>query len=436
MSRIKLTSAIIIYLVFQLCSCSRSGSDLESWLKSVDGIEIEEIEPDSVFTEAYRIFIPQYLDHDNPDAGTFKQQIIVSYVDKEAPVVINLEGYGIRNRTMELTYILNSNQIEVEHRFFGKSRPDSIDWKYMNIKQAAADHHRIIELFKEYYKGKWVSTGISKGGQAVMYHKRFFPGDVDASVAYVAPLNFSDNDKRIYHFLEYVGDGDCTDMITAFQRKVLQERYDLIPMMKKEAEEENLKYSIGIQKAFEYIVLEYSFAFWQWANSDCSEIPDTTATCTELYEQLSKNSPIDFFSDSDIKRLEPFYYQAFTQIGFYAYETDKFKDLLEYSDGSNKVWHPQNFSEKFDSSAMQDINNWLQTEGDNIIYIYGEYDPWSASAIESEGETNSLIMMLDKGSHRTRIKNFDDGDKEFILTTLEDWLDMNIERGKNLEYEL
>jgi hypothetical protein len=426
----------IVSISILIGGCSSNQQNFTGWLNSNKELEIEEIEADSVFTEAYRIFIPQYLDHDNPDAGTFMQQLIVSHINKDAPVVIDLEGYEIRDRTMELTHILNSNQIEVEHRFFGKSRPDSINWKYMTIKQAAADHHRIIEFFKDYYEGKWVSTGISKGGQAVMYHKRFYPDDIDASVAYVAPLNFSDEDKRIYHFLEFVGDSDCRDRITAFQRKTLEERYDLIPMLRKEAEEEGLNYSIGIEKAFEYMVLEYSFAFWQWANSDCSEIPDTTATCNELYEHLSKNSPVDFFSDSDIERLEPFYYQAFTEIGFYAYQTDKFADLLEYSDGSNKVWHPKNFTEEFDSSAMQDINKWLQSNGDNMIYIYGEYDPWTASALESEGETNSLIMILDEGSHRTRIKHFDGEDKELILSTLEEWLDMNIQRGENLKYVL
>lgn len=429
-------SFFLICFLLLVNSCTENHPELSDWLKSIDGLEFEKIEPDSVFTEAYRIFIPQYLDHDNPDAGMFMQQIIVSHIDKNAPVVIDLEGYEVRNRTMELTHILNSNQIEVEHRFFDKSSPDSIDWKYMNIKQAAADHHRIINLIKEYYTGKWVSMGISKGGQTVMYHKRFYPDDVDASVAYVAPLNFSDEDVRIYQFLNSVGDEECRNRITAFQRKVLQERKDIIPQFMDEADGRELKYSIGIENAFEYTVLEYSFAFWQWASSDCSEIPDSTATCKELYEHLAKNSPIDLFSDSGIEKYAPFYYQAFTEIGFYAYETNKFYDLLEYSDGSNKVWHPENFEEKFDSKVMQDINNWIQNKGNNIIYIYGEYDPWGATGVQLNGETNSLKMVLDKGSHRTRIKHFGDEDKEIILSTLEKWLNIDIERGDNLNYNL
>lgn len=430
------TSPILICFLILVNSCNDQKPVSIDWLSKIDGLDIEKIEPDSVFAESYRIFIPQYLDHNNPGAGMFMQQIIVSHINKDAPVVIDLEGYESLNRTMELTHLLNSNQIEVEHRFFGKSRPDSIEWKNMNIKQAAADQHRIIELFKEYYTGKWVSTGISKGGQTVMYHKRFYPDDVDASVAYVASLNFSDEDVRIYHFFDKVGDGACRARIMNFQRKVLQEKHDLIPLLMDEANEKELEYSIGIEKAFEYTVLEYSFAFWQWANSDCFEIPDSTATCSELYNHLSKNSPVDLFSDSGIERYEPFYYQAFTEIGYYAYETEKFERLLEFCDGSNKVWYPENFEEEFDSNVMRDINNWIQNEGDNIIYIYGENDPWGATGVQLIGETNSLKMVLDNGSHRTRIKHFDEKDKEIILSTLEKWLDIDIERGNNLSYNL
>ena len=292
-------SSLLISLLILIISCKEKHSELIDWLNSIEGLEIEKIEPDSVFTDAYRIFVPQFRDHDNPAAGMFMQQIILSHIDKNAPVVIDIEGYEAVNRTMEVTQILNSNQIEVEHRYFGKSRPDSIGWKYLNIKQAAADHHRIIELFKEYYAGDWISSGISKGGQAVMYHKRFYPDDVMASIAYVAPLNFSDEDVRIYHFLDNVGEEDCRDRITAFQRIVLQEKHNLIPLLINEANEKDLEYSIGLEKGFEYIVLEYSFYFWQWANSSCSEIPDSTATFKELYEHLSKNSAVDPMVDLD-----------------------------------------------------------------------------------------------------------------------------------------
>ena len=77
---------------------------------------------------------------------------------------------------------------------------------------------------------------------------------------------------------------------------------------------------------------------------------------------------------------------------------------------------------------MQDINTWIQKHGNNMIFIYGENDTWTATAVELTGETNSIKMVKEGGSHRTRINSFSDDEKEIIFSTLEDWLDYKIER--------
>lgn len=62
------TSPILICFLILVNSCNDQKPVLIDWLSKIDGLDIEKIEPDSVFAEAYRIFIPQYLDHDNPGA--------------------------------------------------------------------------------------------------------------------------------------------------------------------------------------------------------------------------------------------------------------------------------------------------------------------------------------------------------------------------------
>jgi len=46
-----------------------------------------------------------------------------------------------------------------------------------------------------------------------MYHRYFFPNDVDATIPYVGPLNFSIEDTRVYDFFEQVGSEECRDKI-------------------------------------------------------------------------------------------------------------------------------------------------------------------------------------------------------------------------------
>ncbi|MFH1198414.1 MAG: S28 family serine protease [bacterium] len=412
-----------------IAQTSETNSEFFNWLKTKPGIEIKKVSsPDSMFSESYEVMIEQPLDHENPESPKFKQQVFVSLHDKNRPVIFVTEGYEAFNWTYELSKILDANQIIVEHRYFAESTPDSsiFDWKYLTIKQAAADHHAIVQLFKEYFNGKWVNTGISKGGQTTMYHRRFYPDDVDASVPYVGPLAFAPADDRVHTFIDNVSTRECRKKVHDFQALALKNRDELIKIFYADAEVKGYTYSIGFSEAFEYGVLEYSFAYWQWGDGDCDRIPDSTASLKDIYDQLSLFGTLDYFSDAGIKAFEPFFYQAFTQLGYYDYDITEFNGLIEYIDGSNKCFYPEDFIGSFDPSAMLDINNWIQNEGDKFIFIYGENDPWSACAVELTGNTNSIKMVLEGGNHTTRINSFPEDQRKIIIDKLEEWLDIDI----------
>ena len=419
-------------LLFLICipSLLFPQSDLKNKLRSLEEIiSVENIDPDSGYTDAFKIFIEQPLDHSNPNGKKFQQKFYLSHRDESLPVVIELDGYNIDyNRENELASLFKCNKIEVEHRYFGESAPNILDWKYLTIEQAAEDHHKIIETMKNIYKGKWITTGISKGGETTIFHKYYSPDDSDASVCYVAPMNLAPEDPRIYYFLDHVGTDECRNKIVHFQREVLKREDELVPLFKQKANKYGYTYSIGNDRfVFEYIVLEYSFSFWQWQRSTCEEIPDTTASNKDLFENLTKVSEIDYFSDQEIARVLPFYYQAYSQIGYYGYDISSFKDLLkEVKDPTSRIFLPKNLHPVFDCCILQEINTWTQKHGNNMIFIYGGNDTWGATAIELTGETNSIKMVKKDGSHRTRIRSFDERDQKFIINKLEDWLDYKI----------
>ena len=404
---------VLIFIL--LTSLLYSQENLKEKLESLPGIlAVEKIEPDSEYVEAFKIFIEQPVDHNNPDGKKFKQKFYLSHRDDSLPIVIELDGYNIdSNRTSELASILKCNRILVEHRYFGESVPDSMDWKYLTIEQAANDHHVIIEALKNIYTRKWITTGISKGGQTTYIHKFYFPEDADASVCYVAPLNLTQEDPRIYHFLDNVGTEECRNKIIRFQREVLKREDELVPLFKEESKKLGYTYSIGNDRfIFEYVVLEYSFSFWQWQRSNCEEIPDTTASNEVLFEHLQKGSSFDYFSDKDVKTILPFFYQAYAQMGYYGYDISNFKDLLtEVKEPTSKIFLPKDLNPEFDCCTIQKINTWLQKHGNNMIFIYGGNDTWSATAVELTGETNALKMVKSGGNHRTRINSFDETDR-------------------------
>jgi hypothetical protein len=421
-----------LLLIVLISSTLIAQSQLEQKLKSLEGIvKVIQIKGDSIYSEMYKVFIDQPVDHNNPTGAHFLQEFYIGHIDEDLLVIIELDGYSLPNpKYNELADILNCNKIQVEHRYFGESTPDNAQWEYLTVEQAANDHHHIISLLKNIYKGKWISSGISKGGQTTMFHRYFFNDDVDASVPYVAPLNIAEEDPRIYHFLDNVGTKECRDKMIQFQREVLRREDEILEMFLEDTEKSGYTFSIASDRLiFEFVVLEYTFAFWQWQNNNCDEIPDISASNEELFNHLKRNSPFKYFSEQGIAPILPFFYQAYSEIGYYGYDISPLKDLLrEVKDPSSKIFIPPNSNPQFNCGLMQDINSWIQKHGNNMIFIYGGNDTWSAPAVQLTGETNSIKMVKEGGSHRTRINSFSDVEKEKIYTTLEDWLDYKIER--------
>lgn len=428
----KYINIFILLLFVSSFSFSQSESELYSKLKTIKEISsIEVIKADTTFKEAYEIMFEQPFDHQNLGGPKFKQRIFLSHLDFTKPVVFINEGYAAnRNYKSELSRIIESNQIIVEHRYFGKSTLGVDDWQYLTTKQSSDDHYAIINALKKIYNGKWISTGISKGGQTSIFLKYYHPDAVDVSVPYVAPLNLSQEDPRIYEFFYNVGDEECRSKVTQFQRTALQRRDEILPMIKEYSSEKKYTYSIGLDFAYEYAVLEYAFSFWQWYNDGCNKIPAPDAPAKEYYENMK--SLMDYVSDQSQNYFAPFMYQAYTEVGYYGYEIGQFSDVLKFLKGdivSSCIFFPNGCELKFNNELMPKVNQFIQEKGNNMLYIYGELDAWSSTAVEIGSKTNAVKMVKKGGSHRTRINSFSDEEKENIFNTLENWLDIKINRN-------
>ncbi|MDT8401235.1 MAG: S28 family serine protease [Bacteroidales bacterium] len=419
---------IIFFTGILLSSCAESYMSLEERLGSLEAEKIDTISADtSVFKKAFEIHLLQPVDHNDPEGEKFSQRIYLSYAGADRPVVLVTGGYGAgRNYTTELADYLDCNQIIAEHRYFGESMPENAGWEYLNTYQAASDHHRIIELFSEMFSGEWITTGISKGGQTVMYHSYYYPDDADIRIPYVAPLNFGPEDPRIYTFLDTVGSEYCRDRVLAAQKHILENRDIYYPMMLEKAAENALTFTRvgGPGAAFEYAVLEYDFAYWQWGNTSCDEIL-IDADPEDVFNQFFGISDISYFSDQGIEGLEPFFYQALTEIGYYGYRFDLFEDQLEYVSDSGlpdfSFSAPQGVKLDYDYELMEKVDEYVR-DADNFIFIYGMQDTWSSTGVQLSGRSNSLKVMKEGGDHRTRIANLPEEQQELVLTTLKRWL--------------
>ncbi len=422
-------SAAILLALYTLLSFRVQNPIAEQVLKSIPIVDsFRPINNDALFQSTYEVWFKIPLDHSNPNSPTFPLRGYYSHRSFTRPIVVVIDGYTMyTSNPNEVTRIIEANQLTIEHRFFYKSRPkDSIPWSYLNIRQAAADAHLIISSFKPHYPNKWISTGISKSGQATIFHRRFYPNDVDVSIPYVAPLNFSSEDKRVYEFLNNVGTPECRKKIRDYQLALFRNKKALLPKLDSLAKVNQWTFKMGIDRAYDLSVLEYEFSFWQWGYS-CAEIPESNVLANRLFEHWNKVNPFPFFDENEIERIRPFFVQAMTEIGMYGYNIEPFKQYLP--DKRNITFEftlPEGLQARFDSSSMLDIYQWVRDSGNYMLYIYGENDAWSATAVNPGNKTNAVKMVCPGGSHLCRIQNFPKPLRDSIAKVLENWLELPV----------
>ncbi len=381
------------------------------------------------YQSAYKLMVKQPLDHQNPDAGFFYQKVYLSHRSFDHPVVIVTEGYDRgRNRIYEFSQYIQANQVQVEHRYFGESVPDSIDYRYLNLRQQTADLHKINQLIRRIYAGPFLATGISKGGMTTLFYRYFYPDDVDVSVPYVAPINVEYKDKRIYKFLDQVGTKSCREKIKRYQRYLLEHKDDFMPYLHGYAHGKNLSFEIlGWDKVYEYAVLEYSFSFWQMGY-DCQKIPTPSSDYYTQAKHFMDVIGIDFYDDKALAGYAPFYYQMGTEMGYYGFETDDFEPYITaLGEEPSAVFPPQGVSTTFDPQLTLKANAWFENHLEKVIYINGANDTWSATAVHPDKKLDAVVFNLKGKNHRTaRIKYMTEEERQKLEATLEKWLGIDV----------
>jgi len=433
-NRIFQVPILLAALLLLFAGTTANAQFLMPWrLLNIPGVVSVEKMPTTVphVTGKYLIHFKQPIDHENPAAGTFLQRVFLSHAGFSRPVVMVTEGYGADaaerdSHLDEIAALFQTNQLVVEHRYFGSSVPEGAGWDPLTAANAAADHHRIVQAFKRMYKAKWISTGISKGGTAAIIHKAFYPDDVDITVAYVAPLNYGLVDGRHEIHIISAPDPEYRTAVNRFQTTTLGRRDSLMPMLRNYVEKNNLVFRIPLEEVFDYLVMEYSFAFYQWG-WEYTSIPTEIASNAELFMHLVRVSPPEYFAISD--SYLPFFVQAARELGYYGYDPRGLWDdmTIETTEGYfHRIFLPDTIDYPFDISLTYRIQTFLDSTDYRMIFIYGDWDPWSASGVVFDWREKSNMLKISKpyGSHRVRIGNLPPVQRKQVMERLDKWLDV------------
>lgn len=422
-------AALLLFVLLSASTSSFAQTALEQKISTISAIkEVRPLET-SEFSEKYVTYFTQPLDHRHPEKGSFRQRVIVAHVGFDRPTVIVTEGYGaayaLRSQYREeLSKLLNANMIFVEYRYFLESTPEPKDWQYLTAENSADDLHAITTAFKNIYSGKWIATGISKGGQTTLLYRTFYPDDVDISVPYVAPLCYGVEDGRHEPFLHKVSTPENRKKIEDFQLEALKRKATLLPRFEKYCTEKNYSFRAPIEEIYDYSVLEYSFALWQWGTS-INSIPATTASDDDIFSHLLAISEPGYFT-ADSPNAS-FFVQAARELGYYGYDVQPFKQYLSIRSGEgylHRLMLPEELKDMpFDKTLSKKITKFLKKQDPKMIFIYGQNDPWTAAGVTwLKNKKNIHVFIQPNGSHLARINTLPEKEKKEVMELIKQWL--------------
>ncbi|MER7044728.1 S28 family serine protease [Streptomyces jumonjinensis] len=405
-----------------------AAQDIKARILAIPGMSLIEEKPHA----GYRYFVLNYkqpIDHRNPEKGTFKQRLTLLHKDTSRPTVFYTSGYSLYTEPFrsEPTTIVDGNQVAMEYRFFTPSRPKPADWSKLDIWQAASDQHRIYTALKKIYDKNWIATGGSKGGMTATYFERFYPKDMDGVVAYVAPNDVAnDKDAAYDEFFRKVGTKECRTKLDNIQREALIRRTPLKKIYKQYAKDNKFTFkTVGsLDKAYEAVVLDYTFAFWQYSlAADCKKLPTAKKLSDlELMNTIDKVSGFSFYTDQGLTPYTPYYYQAGTELGAPDMKMPHLKGLTRYGYQQPRNFVPRDIKMRFKPDVMAGVDKFVREKANRMMFVNGQNDPWSSEPFRlGKGSRDSYVYTVPGGNHGSDVAGLSAKQEAAATASILEW---------------
>ena len=251
------------YLLIALCAVAAQLSaqeDLPQWAYDlwvanpgfIDSIRYYEADAAAPETRTYVIYYNQPLKHAQPQGAHFPLRALITvFKDGDPTKAVNhiyVSGYSIMSAYLaqpesvfatskdacdaEIAHRYHANFIQIEHRYFQQSAPQNC-WTNLDdlrAEEAAADFHNLFEALKKVLKGKYVMSGVSKGGITTLLQHRFYPNDMDIFVPYSAPFFRTDRDTTMQRYWYTTGwNEEYRDMFMNVRRAGIYHNETIFP---------------------------------------------------------------------------------------------------------------------------------------------------------------------------------------------------------------
>lgn len=484
----------LLLFVLSLLGMSAKGDDsMPQWAydlidrnpELIDSIVSYNSNPDAPNTTSYIVYYNQPLQHANPASEHFHMRVLLTVDNEVDPTTavnhVYCSGYNItpeflyspnlsfqdnlHSYVAEISHRYRANHFQIEHRYFQYSAIDNC-WEnldFLTAEEAAQDFHNLFEALKTVFKGKWVMSGVSKGGITTLLQHTFFPDDMDVYVPYSAPFFDTDRDPNMQRYWQENGwSKEFRDMFKNVSKRGMYDCQTIYPIFEKMAggvssqaqrdsffgyylsavgifgynehtysdttlirKQMRVNDSIMREKGVAYGDTVYAYMFYQgvfsldsfpqWIDT-LRKYRDEPVIASRKRIRLGSYIPFgvkesEWFGEDSIIG-EAYSYQSKCELGYFDIRFDAFLD----DDASREEWN-RNWREKY--GCLRDVTSPFfasrtfsrslydramaatKNATKPIVLIYGQDDSWTGAAVKDEfiNGTNVRKFILPAQNH-------------------------------------
>ena len=287
----------------------------------------------------------------------------------------------------------------------------------------------------------------------------YFPEDMRAYAAYVAPCPVGTEDPRFYEFVyTKIGDdaygpeqaAELRGLITDFQVDLLKYKQTLLPVLEETALGQMgciFQAQTPLDQLYDVIVLEFAAQFWQYQRVSFEdlrailEMPDGTPEALQAKQEaefamlMQIQTPMDwsinFFA-------WPYYVNAVTTYGQYHYDFSwpraalaaaGVEDTLSVTEAleDGLLWRlvfteEQRAAFTYDGAFAESLAASIDTTEAKHLMVYGATDPWISLRLPETDNPNVAVFVHPTEPHSAMISTMPEALQAEAIAVLQGWL--------------
>ena len=190
-----------------------------------------------------------------------------------------------------------------------------------------------------------------------------------------------------------VGPIGCRQAVRDIATEMLVHRRDAIADAAQQATSHTYT-EIAIGAAVESAVVSLEWSFWQYHGVDeCSSVPLVSASDDVVFAFLESISPVTDCDDEQVDAVQAVLLPGLlpARVPRRRRTSTSRRTCSTPRRTTRTSCRPR--SRAYDSAAMRDIDDYVEHRGEHLLFIYGEWDPWTGGKFALGDATDAALLI-------------------------------------------